>query len=228
MSGNSASLQERQIKNPSFTLLCWQTRQGMIGDARPELVRQGSIVSKALTGAVRLSEDNWKEVLRFLSLGDQLRTTTACCGLVLIGRAFFGQQRSTPLRFTPAAYLDLGVVTLGGAGRFGALRYMDLGQIGLASLTPPILAMLTGSASLVAVTVTMELKDIEEVSASDQLARDFPKLRIQATLNLYGACPTPSFPRPHLVLVLRRSRLASCRRHRRCRRRLSTRGWRRR
>ena len=171
----------------------------MIGDARPErLVRQESIVTKARTGAVRLSEDNWDEVLRFLSLGDQLRTTTACCGLVLIGRAFFGQQRSTPLRFTAAAYLGMGVVTLGGAGRFGALRYMDLGQIGLASLTPPILAMLTGSASLVAVTVTMELKDIEEVSASDQLARDFPKLRIQATLNLTCACPTPhSLPAPY-------------------------------
>ena len=198
----------------------------MIGDTRPKLVRRGSIVTKALNGAVRISEDNWKEVLHFLPLGDQLRATTACCGLVLIGRDFFGQHGSTPLRFAAAADLGKRVAAIGGAGRFGALRYMDLGKIGLASLTPPILAMLTGSTILVEVTVTVELKDIEEVSASDQLARDFQKLRIKATLDLSGACPTPLFPRPSSRAAA--SALAAYHRRRRCRRPLSARGWRRR
>ena len=159
---------------------------------RPKLVLQGSIVTKAVTGAAQLSEDNWKEVLPFLSLGDQLRATTACCELVLNGRAFFGQQRSIPLRFA-AANLGKGVGSLGGAGRFGALRYVNLGQIGLARLTPPILEILAASTSLEVATATVRLRTIAEVSASDQLARNCPKLRIQATLDLGSACPTPPF-----------------------------------
>ena len=160
---------------------------------RPKLELQGSIVTKARTDAVRLSGDNWKEVLPFLSLGDQLRATTACCELVLNGRAFFGQQRSIPLRFA-AANLGKGVSSLGGAGRFGALRYVNLvGQIGLASLTPPFLEILAASTSLEVATATVRLRTIAEVSASDQLARNCPKLRIQATLDLSGACPTHPF-----------------------------------
>ena len=156
----------------------------------PPLVRQESAITRRLSDRVPLSDDNWCEIFRLLGLGDFLSVTAACLALENLGQTFF-EQYETPLRFAPN-FRMMGLASLGGGGRFGSVMFIDLGTVGeLGSLEPVVAALRAaeeGSTNLRMVNVRVELKKVEDVTALNEVTAPCSVLKVQATLNLAGAC----------------------------------------